>query len=76
MAFINNEVIGMNRNQMVTRIGSLSETEDSPMSPVITPEQGLEMMWRLALDTWAFMKETHAESRLQRHVVRLVRGKS
>jgi hypothetical protein len=66
----------MNRNQLITKIGRLSDAENSDGSAVVTPEEGLGMMWPLALDTWAFMKETHAESRLQRHVVRVIRGKS
>lgn len=40
-----------------------------------TPAQRLGMMWQLALDAWAFTGETVAESRLPRHVVRVVRGK-
>lgn len=38
-----------------------------------TPEQRLSMMWQLALDAWAFKGESLAESRLPRHVVRVVR---
>jgi hypothetical protein len=35
------------------------------------------MMWQLARDAWAFKGEPeHAESRLQRHVVRIHRGRS
>ena len=64
------------RNHLVTRLGRLSDLEPGLEGGSITPENGLGMMWQLTLDAWAFMKETHAESRLQRHVVRLVRGKS
>jgi hypothetical protein len=38
-----------------------------------TPAQRIGMMWQLALDAWAFVGEPVAESRLPRHVVRLVR---
>jgi hypothetical protein len=31
------------------------------------------MMWQLAVDAWAFKGDALAESRLPRHVVRLVR---
>lgn len=65
-----------NRSHMITRLGRLSDSEQRSDLNDITSEEGLGMMWRLALDTWAFMKETHAEHRLQRHVVRLIRGKS
>jgi hypothetical protein len=34
----------------------------------------MELMWQLTVDAWAFKGEPeHAESRLQRHVVRVVR---
>ena len=39
-----------------------------------TPEERLEMMWPLVVDTWAFMGKPLDESRLPRHVVRVVRG--
>jgi hypothetical protein len=41
----------------------------------LTPGERIEMMWQLACDAWAFMgDDSHAESRLQRHVVRIRRG--
>jgi hypothetical protein len=33
------------------------------------------MMWQLALDAWEFKGEPVIEPRLQRHVVRIIRGK-
>ncbi len=40
----------------------------------LSVEERLEMMWQLALDAWAFKGDTrHAESRLQRYVVRVYR---
>jgi hypothetical protein len=53
----------------------VSAQSHSGPEKAIQPNEALEMMWPLAMDTWAFMKEPHAEPRLQRHVVRLVRGK-
>jgi hypothetical protein len=38
-----------------------------------TPVERLGMMWQLALDAWAFKGEPVAESRLPRHIVRLLR---
>jgi hypothetical protein len=38
-----------------------------------TPVERLGMMWQLALDAWAFKGESIAESRLPRHIVRLLR---
>ena len=41
-----------------------------------TPAERLGMMWQLACDAWAFKGESqHAESRLQRHVVSIHRGR-
>jgi hypothetical protein len=39
-----------------------------------TPEQRMKMMWQLALDAWSMLGD-RGESRFQRHVVRVVRGK-
>jgi len=63
-----------NQNRNRVKVGLLSDPEKEGVE-IATPAQGLEMMWQLTLDAWAFMKDTHAESRLQRHVGRLVRGK-
>ena len=38
-----------------------------------TPQQLIDMMWRLALDAWSFKEDIRAEPRLQRHVVVLKR---
>jgi hypothetical protein len=40
-----------------------------------TAAERLGMMWQLALDAWAFMGESLAESRLPRHIVRIRRLK-
>ncbi len=56
------------------RVLPVRETLDHADVAHLTVEQRLEMMWQLALDAWAFMGETrNAESRLQRHVVRVYR---
>ena len=53
---------------------SVREQRDHAEVALLTPEQRLDMMWQLALDAWAFKGETRdAESRLQRHVVRVYR---
>jgi len=39
----------------------------------ITAAERLDMMWQLTIDAWAFKGETIAQSRLPRHVVRIVR---
>ena len=38
-----------------------------------TPAERLGMMWQLALDAWTFVEQFDAQSRLPRHVVRVVR---
>jgi len=38
-----------------------------------TAAERIGMMWQLALDAWAFKGDPDAESRLPRHVVRVVR---
>lgn len=41
----------------------------------LTPGERMGLMWQLAVDAWTFKGEPeHAESRLQRHVVRVRRG--
>lgn len=57
------------------RIVGRSESDAHPEIEAATPAQRLGMMWQLARDAWAFMEGggQHAESRLQRHVVRLRR---
>lgn len=44
-----------------------------------TPAERVAMMWQLAQDAWAMLGDTNqgagGESRLQRHFVRVVRGK-
>jgi hypothetical protein len=38
-----------------------------------TAAERLDMMWQLTIDAWAFKGEAIAQSRLPRHVVRIVR---
>jgi hypothetical protein len=64
------------KNRSIAQLKRLSY-ESSRLDPEPVPSgQGLSMIWRITLDNWSFVKESHAESRLQRHVGRLVRGKS
>ena len=56
------------------RVLSVHEQRDHVDVAQLTPEQRVDMMWQLALDAWAFKGDTrNAESRLQRHVVRVCR---
>jgi hypothetical protein len=40
-----------------------------------TPAERIEMVWPLTLDAWSFKEPMSAESRLQRHIVRILRRK-
>ena len=68
--------LAKDRSHWPVKIGRLSDAELDLDPEPVSPEQALEMIWPLTLDAWAFMKGTDAESRLQRHVVRVIRGKS
>ena len=41
-----------------------------------TPAERMGMVWQLTLDAWAFKEPSVAESRFQRHAVRVIRGRS
>jgi hypothetical protein len=59
------------------RVRVLSQKADAGHDDVahLSAGQRLELMWQLTLDAWAFKGEPQgAESRLQRHVVRIQRG--
>ena len=64
------------RSRWPVKVGRLSDPKPEFDPEPVTPEQGLDMVWPLTLDIWAFAKGTDAESRLQRNVVRVIRGKS
>lgn len=57
------------------KIVDRNQSDAHPEIEVASPAERLGMMWQLALDAWAFKEGggQHAESRLQRHVVRLRR---
>jgi hypothetical protein len=40
-----------------------------------TPAERMAMVWQLTLDAWTFKEPSIAESRFQRHAVRIVRGR-
>ena len=70
--------IGMQRieNKRQIRVVKLSEqTNDSDLKQT-TPQERWAMMWQLAQDAWAFRGESRAESRLPRHIVRVLRRES
>ena len=57
------------------RVRSLTKAEEDSDVAELTPGERIDLMWQLAVDAWTFKGEPeHAESRLQRHVVRIRRG--
>ena len=70
--------IGMQRaeNKRQIRVLRLSEQTDESDLKQTTPQERWAMMWQLAQDAWAFRGESRAESRLPRHIVRVLRRES
>jgi len=58
------------------RVRKITGHEKQPDLDDTTPAQRLGMMWQLTADVWAFKGESVAQSRLPRHVVRIVRRES
>jgi hypothetical protein len=66
-----------NRDDVRVRILQKHEDGDRGDVAELTPADRLGMMWQLACDAWAFKGDTeHAQSRLQRHVVRVHRRRN
>ena len=63
----------LERNIQVRKT-SLNEETDNLKNT--TPQERWAMMWQLALDAWAFKGEPLAESRLQRHIIRVYHRES
>jgi hypothetical protein len=61
------------RKLQVRKISLKDESDDLKNT---TPEERWAMMWQMALDAWAFKGEPVAESRLQRHIIRVFRRES
>lgn len=52
-----------------------TRAEQRPPERVLDPVEAWAMMWPLACDAWAMRGEPVDESRLLRHVVRVIRGR-
>lgn len=61
------------RQRYPVRKTTLAQQEEDPDLRNTTPVERLGMMWQLTLDAWAFTGEPVAESRLPRHIVRVLR---
>ena len=64
---------GMTQQARTIRILPLTDHATDRDLPTTTQTERLAMMWQLTLDAWAFTGASDSQSRLQRHVVRLVR---
>ena len=64
----------MPRRDVTVRIRHLHDQDDHPEIAAMTPAERIELMWQLAVDAWAFKGEPVGESRLSRHLVRVIRG--
>ena len=65
----------MDRKDYPVRVLRKGEPEDDPYLKATTPEERVMMMWPLTVQAWLFKGEDHSESRLQRHIVRVIRRK-
>ncbi len=63
----------MERRDVTIRISRLHDQGTETDLEGTTPAERIGMMWQLALDASAFIGETDAQSRLPRHVVRVIR---
>jgi len=61
------------RSKWIVRRGLLKERDEAADLLAATPGERLAMMWQLTLDSWAFMGKPLDESRLPRHIVRVLR---
>ena len=64
----------MKKNRSNYRVRKLDrhEPRDNDLKDAL-PEDRVAMVWPLTIDVWAFMGYDIAESRLSRHIVRVVR---
>ena len=65
----------MEDREIRVRISKLADQGTETDLQDMTPAERIAMVWPLTVEAWAFKGEDVRESRLQRHVVRFVRGK-
>jgi hypothetical protein len=66
---------GMDRSSLPVRVTRLDRQGTEDDFAGTTPAERIGMVWPLTLEAWAFKGMTDAESRLPRHLVRVLRGK-
>jgi hypothetical protein len=63
------------RSGYPVRVSGLHDPEDDAYVRSLSPAERVAMVWPLTLAAWAFKEGLGIEPRLQRHVVRVVRGR-
>ena len=63
------------RSSYPVRVTRLEDREDDTYLRSLSPADRIAMVWPLTLQAWAFKEGLDDEPRLQRHVVRVVRGR-
>jgi hypothetical protein len=66
----------MINNERIITVIRQKEEKDKSQKNTSTAAERFSMMWQLTLDAWAFKGESLAESRLQRHLVCVLRRES
>jgi hypothetical protein len=67
------EPVSMDRTRVVK--STLRSQGSDALLVDLTEAECMHLVWQLTLDAWMFKDPTLAESRFQRHAVRVVRGK-
>jgi hypothetical protein len=63
----------MAQRAVTLRIRDLHDPDDDAHIQRMTPGERIALVWQLTVDSWAFMGEPIGESRLSRHVGRVIR---
>ena len=63
----------MENNRKIVRITRLEDQGEEGDLKETTAAERLGMMWQLTVDAWLFKGEDIAQSRLQRHITRILR---
>jgi len=63
------------RSSYPVRVSGLHDPEDDAYLRSLSPEERIAMVWPLTLQAWAFKEGLDHEPRLQRHIVRVIRGR-
>ena len=65
-------ISGTKVDRSVTSLASMKDCQDDGYVEG-DPAARISLVWEITQDTWAFMKEGHAQQRLQRDVTHLIR---